>query len=372
MKFEGSTQMKIADIIKILEDFAPLALQENYDNSGLQCGRRDAEINKVLLTLDVTESVVDEAVMLGCKLIISHHPVIFKPLKGLTGSTISERVIIKAIQHDIGIYSSHTNLDNAFGGVNFAIANKLGLTDIRILNPMVGNLRQLTVYSPLAATEKVLNALNDAGAGQIGNYKDCSFRIKGTGTFTPNEDANPAVGVSGKKEEVDEDRIEVIFPAFIESKILGAMFKAHPYEEVAYHVTELKNANQSCGSGAVGFLGQEMSQEEFLLYIKNKLSLDTIKYTSFEGKIRKVAVCGGSGSFLLNKAMAEKATAFVSSDFKYHEYFDADNKILIADIGHFESEVCTKDLFYDILTKKLPNIAILFSTINTNPIKYYH
>ena len=284
---------------------------------------------------------------------------------------ISERIIIEAVRKNIAIYSAHTNLDNSTGGVNFALANILGLKDIKILSPVDGNLMKLSVFCPFNSSENVIDALTSAGAGQIGNYKDCSFKSEGLGSFTPNEYANPSIGKAKLKEQVEENKIEVVFPAFLQKQVLENMIKAHPYEEVAYHLIELKNQDQTTGSGAIGTLENEMSQEEFLAHIKDVLKLSVIKYTPFNGKINKVAVCGGSGSFLLSKALTQQATAFISSDFKYHEFFEAQGKIMIADIGHYESEVHTKELFYGILIKKMPNIAILFSTINTNPVKYY-
>ena len=363
--------MLISEIINAIEEFAPLDLQESYDNSGLHYGNVDTEIGKVLLTLDVTLEVIEEAKEKGCNLIISHHPVIFKPLKKLTGNSITEKILIEAIRHNVAIYSAHTNLDNSGQGVNYALAKLLGLKDVKILNPMIGNSRRLTVYAPLDSSEKILYALFSAGAGQIGNYKECSFKSEGVGTFTPNESANPVIGSANKKEIVNEVKIEVLLPVHLQQKVIEAMYNSHPYEEVAYNLVDLNNQDQSSGAGTIGHLVNEMNQEEFLAFLKQSLNLEAIKFTEFNGKIKRVAVCGGSGSFLLQKAMSQKATAFVSSDFKYHEYFEAEKKILIADIGHYESEVHTKELFYNILTKKLPSIAILFSTVNTNPVKYY-
>ncbi len=364
--------MNIKEIIHIIESFAPLAFQESYDNSGLQFGNPEAEVKKVLITLDITEAVVDEAIQLDCQLIIAHHPLIFKPIKKLTGANYVERTFLKAIQNNIALYAAHTNLDNATGGVNFKFAEKIGLKNVQILQPTSGNLRKLTVFVPKEHVDKLAKALGDAGAGQIGNYKDCSFRTEGIGAFTPTETANPFIGSSNQPEEVAEFRLEVIFPKHLENKVLNAMFLAHPYEEVAYFLSDLANENQEVGAGAIGELETEMTSEEFLIHLKDKMQLSVIRFTSFEQKIKKVAVCGGVGSFLLKKAIASKADAFVTADFKYHEFFDAEGRIMIADIGHFESEYSTKELFFEILTKKIPNIAILFSTVNTNPVKYYY
>jgi len=365
------SSIKLLEIIKVLEDFAPPVLQENYDNVGLYCGDFTSDVQKILITLDVTEAVVEEAIVSKCQLIVAHHPVIFKPIKKLTGSNPVERVLLKAVRNDIAIYAAHTNLDNISGGVNFKLAEKIGLQNVRILQPVQNNLRKITVFVPNVHTEKVTNAMCDAGAGQIGNYKNCSFKVEGTGTFTPTENANPFMGVQNKKEEVTENRVEVMFPFYLESNVLKAMRATHPYEEVAYFLSEILNPNQDVGAGSIGELDKALSSADFLQLLKMNLNLGLIKYTPFSKEIKKVAVCGGVGSFLLKKAIASGADAFVSSDFKYHEFFDAEEKLMIADIGHYESEYYTKEVFFELFTKKIPNIAILFSTVNTNPVKYY-
>jgi dinuclear metal center YbgI/SA1388 family protein len=362
--------MKLSEIIKAIESLAPLALQESYDNAGLYCGNISDEISKVLVSLDITEAVVQEAIEMKCQLIIAHHPIIFKPLKKLTGENHVERTILSAIKNNIALYAAHTNLDNAYEGVNFKLAEKIGLENVQILQP-TKNLKNLTVFVPLENTETLLRALSDAGAGQIGNYKDCCFKVEGTGTFTPTRNSNPVLGQLNVKEEVRENRVEVIMPSYLEKQILAAMKKAHPYEEVAHFISEVQNPNQDSGAGAIGELENGLTPEEFLQKLKKDLNLEAIRYTSFSRKINRVAVCGGAGSFLLKQAIAKNADAFVSADFKYHEYFDAENNIMIADVGHYESEFYTRELFFELLKKKFPNIAVLFSTVNTNPVKYY-
>lgn len=364
--------MILAEVIKVIEDFAPLSLQESYDNAGLYCGDTAIEIHKILLCLDVTEAVVDEAVLSGCQLVIAHHPVIFKPMKKLIGANYTERVLLKAIKNNIALYAAHTNLDNIAGGVNYKLAQKIGLSNIQILQPSNDTLSKLTFFVPKEDSEKVLKAVCEAGAGQIGNYKDCSFQVEGLGAFTPNENATPYIGVKNKKELVAENRLEVIVPKYLQHKVLKALFASHPYEEVAYYISAVSNLNQEVGAGAIGVLEKPVSQNEFLGLVKNNLGLELVRYTSVDKEIKKVAVCGGVGSFLLKKAIAEGADAFVTADFKYHEFFDAENKIMIADVGHYESENYTKEVFFELLTKKIPNIAVLFSTVNTNPVKYYY
>lgn len=364
--------MKIKDITSYLEELAPLNFQEDYDNSGLIIGDSQVELTGVLVTLDVTEEVISEAIKKGCNLIVAHHPLIFKGLKKLNGKNYVERSAILAIKNDIAIYAIHTNLDNVVNGVNFKIAEKLGLSDVKILRKKKGILLKLTVFVPVESSEKLLGELHKAGAGKIGNYSECSFKSEGVGAFMPNQVANPVIGERGKLEEVKENRVEVILPANVKAKVLNAMFAVHPYEEVAYYLQELENDNQEVGSGAVGFLPSEMNESEFLGHLKKSMNLEVIKFTSAGKSIKKVAVCGGVGSFLLGDAKVAGADVFVTADYKYHEFFDAEGGIMIADIGHFESEVFTKDLIVEILSKKFTNFAPHLSEVNTNPVNYYY
>ena len=363
--------MKVKDITQYLESFAPRAYQESYDNSGLLTGEQSKEITGVLVTLDCTEEVVQEAIDRGMNMIVAHHPIIFKGLKKLTGSNYVERTIIKAIQNNIAVYAIHTNLDNVHTGVNRKIGEKIGLKNLRVLVPKKDTLTKLVTFIPHEHVETVMNALHEAGAGQIGNYKNCSFRIEGMGTFMPNQAASPHIGKAGQQEFVKETRIEVIFPAHQEGWILGALKKAHPYEEVAYYLNTLTNENQEVGSGMMGELEMPLEPNEFLKRLKSSMNLNTVRHTRLlDKKVKKVAICGGSGSFLLPQAIQSGADFFVTADFKYHEFFDADGKIAIADIGHYESEVFTKELILEILKEKFPTFAVNFSTTDTNPIRY--
>lgn len=362
---------KIKDITKHLEKTAPIAYQESYDNSGLLVGNPEKEIQGILITLDTTEDVVREAIDLGCNMIISHHPIIFKGLKKLTGKTYIERVVIEAIKNDIALYAIHTNLDAIEKGVNKTIADRLVLKDTRILLPKTGILSKLTTFIPPDYTQKVLNALHEAGAGEIGNYDHCSFRVSGTGVFKPNESANPFTGKQKELEEVTENRVEIIFPAFLKSQVLTALRKSHPYEEIAYYLHDLSNSYEETGAGMIGFLSRPMKSQSFIAYLKEKMECKAIRHTAFVKKdIRRIAFCGGSGSFLLNAAKSAQADIFISADFKYHEFFDAENKIIIADIGHYESERFTKELIFENLKEIFPNIALRLSDIDTNPIFY--
>ena len=362
---------RIKEVIKYLEDLAPASYQESYDNSGLLTGNKDAEVTGVLITLDTVEAVVDEAIQHGCNLIISHHPIIFKGLTSLTGRSYIERTIIKAIRHNIAIYAIHTNLDNVEAGVNNKICEKIGLVNTRILKPKTGLLSKLVVFCPTAQAQRVKEALFAAGAGNIGNYAACSFTTEGEGQFRPNEQANPTIGTTGQVEKVTEARIEVLIPAHQAQAVLTAMQEAHPYEEVAYYLTPLENRHQQVGSGMVGSLPHAIPSRDFLTMLKKNMHLSVIRHTALHrDEVRKIAVCGGSGSFLLRDAIAAGADVFVTADFKYHEFFDAENKIIIADVGHYESEVFTKELIHELLSEKFSSFALNLSNTVTNPISY--
>jgi len=364
--------MKLSLLTAYLESLAPLAYQEDYDNSGLIVGNPDKEVQQALLSLDCTEAIVDEAIEKGCQVIISHHPIVFRGLKKFNGKTYVERVVEKAIKNDIAIYAIHTNLDNVMDGVNAKICEMLELKNCRILSPKSGSLKKLVTYVPIDKADQVRNALFHAGGGNIGNYSEVSFNAEGTGTFKGNEFANPYVGEQGKRHNESEVRIETIYPASIESKLLVALFLAHPYEEVAYDLYALTNQDQQTGAGMIGELEEEMSEEEFLFVIKQSMQAKVIRHTALTGKnVKRVAVCGGAGGFLLKHAISAGADFFVTADYKYHEFFDAEGKLVIADIGHFESEQFTAQLLYDIIRKKFPNFAVRLTEINTNPVKYF-
>lgn len=362
----------IKDITNYLESIAPLALQESYDNCGLILGNKSTEATGALITLDVTEQVVDEAIERKCNLIIAHHPLIFKGIKKLNGNNWTERTIIKAIKNDIAIYAIHTNLDNIMGGVNSMMAEKLHLKECRILKTNDGILKKIVTYCPINKAEMVKQALFSAGAGKIGNYENCSFTTEGLGTYKANDNAKPYLGEVGKIHTEKEIKIEVIYPAYIEPAILTALMMAHPYEEVAYDIIPLDNYWQAAGSGMIGKLEEALTESDFLQLLKKTFKTGVIKHTKLKGeKIKKVALCGGSGSFLLNDAINAQADIYISADFKYHEYFEADSKIVIADIGHFESEQYTSDLIFNHIQKKFITFATYLSKTKTNPINYF-
>lgn len=363
---------KIKDVTDFLEILAPLSFQEPYDNAGLIVGNAQENITGILVALDTTEAIVEEAIAKGCNLIVAHHPIVFKGLKKLNGHSYVERTIIKAIRNDIAIYATHTNLDHVVGGVNFMIAERLGLQNVRILAPKQDLLMKLVCFVPVVHTQTVLEALHKAGVGQIGNYDHCSFRVEGTGTFRPNQNAQPYIGTINTDEEVNENRIEVIFPTHLEKTVLRALRQAHPYEEIAYYLTLLQNKHQEVGAGAVGTLPQAISTADFLAYLKQTMNVNVVRHTALVREhIQKIAVCGGAGSFLLPHAMRAEADVFITADYKYHEFFDADGRIIICDIGHYESEVFTKELLQRYLSKKFVNFATILSETITNPVNYY-
>jgi dinuclear metal center YbgI/SA1388 family protein len=362
--------MLVQDICAAMEKWAPSAWQESYDNSGLLVGNKNTPITGILISLDCTEEVVEEAIKKGCNMIVSHHPIIFKALKKITGTNYVEKTIIKAIQNSIALYASHTNLDHAPQGVSYHLAKKIGLEG-KVLMPFSNALKNLTYYVPVAFEQHVREKLHETGAGNIGEYSSCSFTSEGIGRFTPSKNSNPFQGEKNKPSAEKELKVDMLFPAQLEHEIIQTLKHAHPYEEVAYMVTALSNKWQEVGSGFIGQLEKPFSSEEFMEHLKKHLDIGLIRHTApLKKKIQIVAVCGGAGSFLLNEAKKQKADAYVSADFKYHEFFDAENKCLICDIGHYESEVMIKDAILDYLSNIFSTFAVLKSDICTNPVLY--
>ncbi len=363
--------MQLKDIIQSLETIAPLPLQEDYDNSGLLTGHPDDTITGALITLDVTEKVIEEAAGLGYNLIIAHHPLIFKPLKKINGYDEVERCVIKAIQNKIALYAAHTNLDNSIEGVNAMLCRKLGLKRMSILSPISGDLRKLVIFVPESHAENVRQALFVAGAGHIGQYDSCSFNTAGSGTFRALEGASPYVGKQGEIHSEPEIRIETIVPAWIESRVMSAVREVHPYEEMAWDSYALTNKTLNTGAGMCGEFENPLQEEEFISLIKEVLKVPFIKCSPLTGKkISRVAVCGGSGNFLIRDAIRSGAQAFVTGELKYHDYFLAEGRILLIEAGHYETEQFTKELLYQVVKENFPTFALQISTINTNPVNY--
>lgn len=363
--------MYLRDLTTCIEGFAPLFLQEDYDNSGLIIGRPESEVHGALLCIDVTEPIIEEAISRRCDVIIAHHPLIFKGIRQITGRNATERIVEEAIRNGIAIYAAHTNLDNAASGVNAMLSQKIGLSNCKVLKPIQGLLRKLVTFCPADHAAAVRDALFRAGAGHIGNYDNCSFNATGMGSFRALENANPFVGEKNELHFEDEVRIETVFPAYSQSTIIRTLLTIHPYEEVAFDIYKLENNFEGAGAGMIGELQQDMDEQEFLLHIKQLMGGSTIRHTALTGrKISRVALCGGSGSFLINTAIAAGADVFLSGDIKYHDFFMAEGKILLADIGHYESEQFTKELLFTLLTKNFPNFAIFIADTPTNPIIY--
>ena len=364
--------MKLKAITSYLEGVAPLSLQESYDNSGLQVGDPNMEVSGIIISLDITEEVLTEALRHGYNLIVAHHPLIFGGLKKITGQGSTERIIMSAIKEGVAIYAGHTNFDAIGKGVNHYLAEKVGLSEIGILSPVGNILRKVVVFVPEDHVDKVRTAMFEAGAGHIGAYDSCSFNTKGIGTFKGSEESNPFAGEKEKFHKEPETRIETIIPASGVKKVISAIKGAHPYDEVAYDIYPLLNEHEYVGMGMVGELKEAIGEEQFLAHLKNIFDAKGIRHSKLSGKtVKRVAVCGGSGSFLIKEAIASGADVFVTGDFKYHQFFEAENRIVIIDIGHYESEQFTLDLFYELLTKKFPKFAVRKSEVNTNPIKYF-
>lgn len=364
--------MKIADIISFLESVAHPSLQEQYDNAGLITGNSGWECSGIICTLDATEAVIKEAMEKKCNLVVAHHPIVFSGLKKINGKNFVEQSIITAIKNDIAIYAIHTNLDNVSAGVNGKIAQMLGLQNTAVLLPKDGTLKKLFTFVPLARAEEVRQAIFSAGGGHISNYSECSFNTEGTGTFNAGKDTDPYVGERGRQHQEKETRIEVIFPSFAEQQVVRAMKEAHPYEEVAYDIIPLANRHSHIGSGIIGELPQAIDERDFLAKLKAVFGVAVIRHTSFISRpIQRLSVCGGAGSFLISKALAAGADAYITADIKYHEFFEANDNMLLCDIGHYESEQFTIELLQEHLQHKFPTFAVLKTGVKTNPVHYY-
>jgi dinuclear metal center YbgI/SA1388 family protein len=363
--------MQLSELTNYLNSEIPPALQESYDNCGLLVGDPASEITGVLVCLDVTEDVLNESIEKKCNLIISHHPLIFTGIKSLTGRNETERILLRAIRENISIFAIHTNLDNHFEGVNRFLCSKIGIINVEILKPLTGILRKLVTFCPHSHANQVREAIFAAGAGQIGNYDNCSYNSPGEGTYKALPGANPFAGEPGKLHTEPELRIETIFPAYLESNIIAALRYTHPYEEVAFDIYPITNLHHRLGAGMIGSLAEEVEAEEFLLGIKNILQIGSIRHTGLKNKkIRRVALCGGSGSFLIKDAISRGADIYMTGDIKYHDFFIPENNMILADIGHYESEQFTKELIYTLLKKKFTTFALFISGINTNPVNY--
>jgi dinuclear metal center YbgI/SA1388 family protein len=363
--------MKLKELCSFLESEIPLAFQEGYDNSGLQAGNPEMEIIAALLTVDITEEVINEAIKYNCNLVISHHPLIFGNLKKLTGSTSTERILFTCLKNDIAVYSAHTNLDITHHGVSRKMAEKMGLENVTVLVPLEKKLIKLVTYIPETHLDKVRNAIFDAGAGSVGNYDHCGFTVEGTGSFRGNEQTNPYIGKRGEMTYEKEIRFETVFFSHLKEKIIKTLIENHPYEEVAYDLYSLENRNVDAGLGCTGAFSSPLTEDEFLHKVSEVFNAKGIRYSQKSGrKIKKVALCGGSGASFISNAIASESDAYITSDIKYHSYFEAEKKLLLVDTGHFESEKFAVEILKALIIKKFPKFAVRFSETNTNPINY--
>ncbi|MCU7548710.1 Nif3-like dinuclear metal center hexameric protein [Chitinophagaceae bacterium LB-8] len=364
--------MNIGEVISIIESFAAPELQEDYDNAGLITGNPQWTCSGVLCSLDATLEIVLEAKQKGCNLVVAHHPIVFRGMKRLNGRSYVEQTIIEAIKSDIAIYAAHTNLDNVIKGVNGKIAAKLKLKNCKILQPKNRMLRRLITFAPVDKAGQIQQALFDAGAGHIGNYSECSFNSEGQGTFKAEQGADPYVGEIGERHYEKETKIEVVFPFYLQRQVLKSLLDHHPYEEVAYDIFTMENSHDQIGSGMIGELEEAIPEADFLKIVKDAFGVEVIRHTALRGQpVKRVAVCGGAGSFLIRRALQQKADFYITADVKYHEFFDAEGQMVLADIGHYESEQYTVELLYDLLVEKIPNFAVLKTGLNTNPVRYY-
>lgn len=363
--------MVVSEVTKIIEGFAPPAIAESFDNVGLMVGEGSMRVTGILLTLDVIEEHIDEAIERGLNLIITHHPLIFSPLKTISGRDYIQRIIIRALRNNIAIYSAHTNIDSTQGGVSHRLGEMLELTNMRVLHPSSGNLLKLIIYTPFDYANSVRKALADSGAGTIGAYGSCSFSSSGEGRFSAKEGAAPFVGSIGELHTENEERIETIVAAHKLDSVMNAVRRVHPYEEIAYDIIELKNKDKNIGLGVTGELSCEVSMVDFIERVKKVVKIPTIKHSRpHKTTVRTVALCGGAGASFIGDAIRSNADIYLTGDLKYHDFFTPEKSITIADIGHFESEQFTLDIFYDVLIKKITNFAICKTTINCNPINY--
>lgn len=365
----------ISEIAKTLENWAHPSLQESYDNTGLITGNSQWNCTGLLCALDATDEIIEEAIERKCNMVVTHHPILFRPIKKLTGNGYTERAIIKAIKNDIAIYAIHTNLDNVSHGVNLWMAEKIGLqkASLQVLAPKTSLICKLVTYVPETQADQVRNALFEAGAGAIGNYIECSFNSHGTGTFKPLDAASPTIGVAGgPREQVAETKIEMVFPSYLTASTISALHRAHPYESPAYEVVQLQNEWQQTGAGLIGELAGTITETALMDRLKTQFGLKVIRHSCFLSKpLRTIALCGGAGSFLTQAAINAGADAFITADMKYHEFFEADHKLLLADIGHFESEQFTIQGIGTYLQSKFPTFAVLQTGVCTNPVHYF-
>jgi len=365
--------MTIKQVTQFLEQKFPLYLQEDFDNCGVQCGDVRQEITGAMVCFEMSEQVIDEAIAEGCNLVISHHPLILK--RGITKILPTDRVgamICKALAHNMVLYSMHTNIDSGVGGGNDVFAEKLNLQNVKVLEPHKGLYRKLVVFVPKENAEALKSALFEIGCGVQGNYDSCGYTVHGQGQFRPLKGANPHIGEENQLEHVEEERIEMIYPTGLQRTVVQAIYEHHPYEEPAFDLLPLENESRTIGLGRIGELPKVMPVSEFLECLKDKLGFEHCRYAGDTTKmIHKVAVCGGGGSSFIDLAIASGADAYVSGDFKYHDFFKSHSGTLLVDIGHYEGEYFIKNIIHQQIKENFTNFAALISKMEKVEVKYF-
>jgi len=367
--------MRVRDIQQILESWAPKEIAWERDNIGLQAGDPAAVVRGILVALDVTEEVIAEAVRRKANLLVSHHPLLFRPLSAVTMQSARGRCIRALMQSGINLYSAHTNLDFTRGGTSFALAQALGLTDVEFLRMPYEVQRKVVTFVPPAEAERVARAMADAGAGIIGNYDSCSFAGPGTGTFRGNERSRPAIGKRGVLEHASETRLEMMVPRWRLGDVIGAMHRAHPYEEVAYDVYPLENRSREHGMGIIGNARRPVTLRVFLNDLKRRLGVPALRCTGdMRRTVRRVAACGGSGTELMDEAARRGADVFVTADVRYHSFHDVEASMALVDAGHFETELPVVRAVVEHLRAacraRHATVPIHAARTSTNPIVY--
>ncbi len=369
--------VRCQQIFDWIEEWADPALAEDWDHIGNLVGSPADSVSRVLVTLDVTDEVIAEAIDENVNLIVAHHPLFRDPIPYLRSDLFSSSRVYRLIQKGISLYAAHTNLDAAPGGINDVLADLLGLRDVEILFPTYEeNLYKIVVFVPLGHEERVREAISARGGGWIGNYSDCTFQTEGVGTFRPLEGTKPFIGETGELERVRETRIETIAPQKKLSDLLKNMIAAHPYEEVAYDIYPLKNTGTKAGLGRIGRLPESLALADFARKVKDSLGLGMVRITGDpQRSVSKIALCGGGGMSLLEQAIKCDADLYLTGDIRHHGALDAlDRGIALVDGGHYGTERVIVPVLADYLQKKAKEagegLTVLVSQINTDPFSY--
>ncbi|MCS7077691.1 MAG: Nif3-like dinuclear metal center hexameric protein [Bacteroidia bacterium] len=365
--------MIIQELIDFLQQIAPNNLKEDYDNVGLLIGSPKNEVKSVLTALELSDEVIDEAKKLNCNLIITHHPIIFRPFKKITSQSYNEHIVYRCVQEGLNVYAMHTNFDHVFKGTNYGLAQQFNLSTLKPLRKLQEYYKVLVTFVPTHQVARVRSALSQAGAGNIGNYSECSYNVQGYGTFRPNEHSKPFSGIKNQLSQEVEVRLEMRFPAYLEGQVVSALLQSHPYETPAYHIFADHSTQELYdGAGIIGDLPTSYTPKDFLKIVKQVLKTPFLRYTRTDKKkIQRIALCGGAGSFLIPDAIEQKADAFITSDITYHTFFDVPRSLMLIDGGHYETEQHVAQMIANYITQKFDTLIVNVSTISTNPVCYF-